>query len=175
MPGDFSAGTAGTGIGGLVGLAGGIFSAIQGADLAKKANDIQNQEIATQLSQDALRQQAMELSGQRQMRQNIRNAQMARSMALSTAANEGAQFSSGLQGAYANVSGQANTNTANISENLQIGRSMFGLEAQLAGEKQQAAMVQGEQATNQAVSGIFGSISKAGGPLGSLAGMIPFG
>ena len=172
---DSSPSALGQGAGGIVGLAGGIFSAVEGAGLAKKANDIQNQEIATQLSQDALRQQAMELSGRRQMLQNVRNAQMARSMALSTATNEGAQFSSGLAGAYGGISGQANTNTANISENLQIGRSMFGLEAQLSGEKQQMGMVQSEQATNQAVGSMFGSLGKIGGPLGNLVGMIPFG
>lgn len=172
---DSSPSALGTGAGGIAGLAGGIFTAVQGAGLAKQANEIQNQEIATQLQQDALRQQAMEASGRRQMLQNVRNAQMARSMALSTATNQGAQFSSGLQGALSSISGQANTNTANISENLQIGRQMFGLESQLAGEKQQMAMVQSEEATNQAVGGVFGSLSKAGGPLGNILGMIPFG
>lgn len=170
---DFQA--AGSGAGGLAGLAGGIFTAIQGSNIAKEESQVQQQEIGTELSQDALRQQAMQASGKRQMMQNIRNAQMARSMALSTAQGQGAQFSSGLAGAYGGISGQANTNTENISQNLQFGTQMFGLEAQLSGEKEQMAGLQSEAATNSAVGGIFGSLGKIGGPIGNLVGMIPFG
>ena len=165
----------GGGVGSLVGLAGGIYSAIEGSNIAKKEAQLQQEEIGTELQESAVKFQAMRMSGQRQMLQNIRNAQMARSMALSTAQGQGAQFSSGLAGAYGGISGQAGVNTESISQNLQIGTQLFGLNTQLSGEKEQMAGLQSEAATNSAIGGLFNNLGNIGGSIGKLAGMIPFG
>lgn len=165
----------GSGVGGLFGLAGGIYTAIEGSQIAKQEAQVSQQEIGTELGMEATKLQAMELSGRRQMLQNVRNAQMARSMALTTAQGQGAQFSSGLAGAYGGIAGQAGTNTLGISQNLQIGQTMFNESAQLSQERIQMAGLQGEAATNSALGGMFGSLGKMGGPIGNLVGMIPFG
>lgn len=170
---DFS--SAGTGAGGLVGLAGGIYSAIQGSNIAKEEAGVTKAEIGTEEGMESTKLQATYLSAQRQQLQNIRNEQMARSMALSTASGQGAQFSSGLAGAYGGIAGQAGTNALGISQNLQIGQQMFNQNQELSAEKMTMAGLQSEAATNSAMGGVFGSLSKLGGPIGSLVGMIPFG
>lgn len=172
---DSSPSALGSGAGGIFGLAGGIYSAIQGAGISKQETQVQQAEIGTQVQMDVQRRQAMELSAQRQQLQNVRNMQMARSMALSTSANQGAQFGSGLGGAYGSISGQAGNNNLGISQNLQIGENMFNLEGQLSQEKIQMAGLQGDAATNSALGGMFSSVGKMGGTFGNLLGMIPFG
>jgi hypothetical protein len=145
---------------GVVGLGFDIYGGIEAMGAEKKMADIQQQEIGVEQQQNQTRRQAMEMSGQRQILQQVRNNQMARSMAQATATSQGAQFGSGLQGAMGSISGQTGSNIGSISEGLQFGEQMFNLDDKLSGLKQQYASAQGNLSSAQGImsigSGIMG-------------------
>lgn len=101
---------------------------------ASKARDAQEQQLQAQQQEvedqrkiEAQRQQAMELDARRKQLEIIRNQQRARALALATTTSQGASYGTALGGAYGQISGQANTNSLGISQNLDIGRNIFGL------------------------------------------------
>lgn len=163
-------GLSGSQIGGLFGLAG-IGTSLAGTGMqvaASKAIASDSANIAGLDEQvNAQRQQQMVLTSNRMQLQNIRNSQMARSMAQSSAVNQGAQFGSGLAGGYGQISGQAGTNQLANSQNLQIGQTIFGLDNQIDQQKINIASEQGSMATGQGISALGGAI----GGIGKIAGM----
>lgn len=154
---------------GILGLGLSIFGGAKSSSDSKQLYQIQSQETGLEQDVNSQRQQAMVLSAQRQQLQNIRNTQLARSMALNSATGQGAQFGSGLQGGYGQISGQSGVNGLGVSQNLEIGQNIFGLDSQISGLKQQASGVQSNIATDQAISSLGGSISKAGPMVGALS------
>ncbi len=154
-------GSAGAGAGFGFELAGGIFSAITGSEDAKKQAAIQKQEIATQMQIESQKETSMELTARRQMTENVRNAQMSRSMALAAGTNQGAQFGTGVQGGEQTVMGQAGVNSLGISQNLQIGRNIFGLTTQLDSEKIAMADAQSKAASDAAFGKMLSGIGSA--------------
>ena len=151
---------------GIAGLGVEIYGGIESAKYAKQAAEISKQEAGTEMQQENVRQSAMHMSGQRQMLQQVRNNQMARSQALATANAEGAQKGSGLAGAYGSISGQTSTNLAGISQNLQFGDRMFELNRQLDSLKMSEADVKGRQATATGISSIGAGIMGLGKSFG---------
>lgn len=93
--------------------------------------------MITQLSQqvEGQRKIAMEVDARRKNLEIIRNQQRARAIAQTTAVAQGGRNSSGLQGAYGQISGQTAFNEAGVNQNLQIGRSIFDLNAQITDQK----------------------------------------
>ena len=79
MPDPFSIGA------GVVGLGTSIYGGIEAMGAEKQMSEIQQQEIGVEQQQNQTRRQAMEMSGQRQILQQVRNNQMARAMAQATA------------------------------------------------------------------------------------------
>jgi hypothetical protein len=165
-------GTAGTGIGAGLSIAGGIYSAVTGsrdqAQIAAQERAIAMDEI--QMNQ--VRRTAMEVTSRRQQTQNLRSQQMARSMALNTATNQGAQFGSGLQGAYGSISGQSNVNAQSISQNLQLGEKMFDLSDQETASKMYLAQDQAAAASDAAMGKLIGGLGSSLGDLGKLGSSI---
>jgi len=168
-------GTAGSGLGALTSIAGGVFSAVTGSEDASKISSIQQAMAQTEMQENATRRSAMEVQSRREQTQNIRQSQMARSMALNTATNQGAQFGSALGGAYGSISGQSNVNQLGISQNLQFGEHMFDLSDQMSGEKQALSQAQSNAATDASIgkmiSGIGGSLGDLGKAAGSAGGI----
>jgi hypothetical protein len=114
----------------------------------------------------------MEVTSRRQQTQNLRSQQMARSMALNTATNQGAQFGSGLQGAYGSISGQSNVNAQSISQNLQLGEKMFDLSDQETASKMYRAQDQAAAASDAAMGKLIGGLGSSLGDLGKLGSSI---
>lgn len=139
---------------GLAGLGLEIFGGMQQADYANQESQISQKEIGVQQQQDQVRRSAMELSAGRQQTEQVRQNQMARSMALSSTTASGAQFGSALGGAYGSISGQTNTNLTGISQNLQFGERMFDLNNSLDQLKIQMAGVEGNKASSQGLGAI---------------------
>lgn len=102
--------------------------------------------VDTQFAQEGLRKQAMELDAKRQQTEIIRNQQRARALALTTATAQGAQRGTGLQGGYAQISGQSNVNALGIDQQLSLGRNMFNLNAQLAGQRKDMISLENQYA-----------------------------
>jgi hypothetical protein len=145
-------------------------SSIFGAGDAKKQAQISQQVAGIEGQQNQVRRQAMEISSQRQQTENIRNAQLARSMSLNSATQQGAQFGSGYAGGQAQISGDANYNALGISQNLMAGEKMFNYDDQISRLKAQSADVQGDQAMWQGIGQFGNSIMGAAGKFGNLMG-----
>lgn len=165
---------------GAVGIGLNALGSIEGAQIASKEAGIQGQ-ISTQSNAifadqeqaNRLRQQQMYLNTQRQSLQNVRNFQRARAAGLTAAVSGGAQFGSGLAGAYGQQSGQAQTNMLGINQNYQIGSNLFGLSEDEAGNKMNIANLQTQLAGLQGQAAIWQGVSGAGG--GLLQGAKAFG
>lgn len=97
------------------------------ASAQSNALTIANIQLQRQI--EGKRQTAMELDARRKQMENLRQTQRARSLALASATGSGAQFSSGLQGGYGQISGQSNTNASGIRQNLELGRDIFNINA----------------------------------------------
>jgi hypothetical protein len=158
-------GSAFTGVGGLIQAGAGIAGGFAQAGFARQEAAIQTQEIQTQLEAENVRRTAMEISARRQQTENVRNAQMARSLALTTGASQGAQFGSGVAAGMGQASAQGAYANLGISQNLQLGERMFDINARLDAEKIAMAQTEGKAAESKA---IFGGLGAFGGDLGSI-------
>jgi len=161
--------------------------ASEGAQRQVEGAIVQNQAnktiIGLEQQTDEQRRLAMELDARRSMRQTIRQAQVARAQGLAAATNQGAQFGSGLQGGYGQVSGDMNTSLLGIGQNLAIGRAIFGINSQIG--QQKLAVAGGQDIINEG-SGIIarsqglaaqgaGIIAQAGGTIAAGAGQAAMG
>ena len=122
----------------------------------------------TQIQENDLRRTAMETMTRRQQMQNIRQTQMARSMALTTASSQGGQFGSGLQGAFGSIAGQSNTNQANLIGNLAMGEKMFDLSNTMSSEEMMLSQAQAGAASDAAFGKLLGGIGSSMGDLGKI-------
>jgi len=156
----FQAGAAAVG----VGLE--IYGGIEAMGAQKNISKISMEEMGVEKQQNEVRRQAMEMSAHRQMLQQVRNTQKARSQALETGSAQGAQFGSGLAGAYGSIGGQGSANIAELSSGLQFGEKQFDLTAQLDDLKMSMAKAQGQLATAQGISSIGSGIAGAGKSFG---------
>lgn len=116
------------------------------------ARGINNQITAYERQVEGQRQQAMELDARRRSLEVLRNQQRARAVALTNANAQGAARGSGLQGGYGQIAGQSGVNLLGISQNLQIGQNIFGLNNQITDQKQAYADLQYNYGVQQAVN-----------------------
>jgi len=135
---------------------------------AKASNQAQIQQIKLQQQVEAQRQHAMELDAHRKQLETVRNMQRARSLALSTATNQGAQFGSGLQGGYGQISGESGTNMLGINQGLEIGENVFGLNAQISQQKILGAKAGLQMQEGAAFSSFGNSLVGSAQPFGRL-------
>jgi hypothetical protein len=87
---------------------------------------MQKQTAALQKA-ERLRERQMNLQAQRERRETIRQAMLARSTALATTTAQGASApgSSALGGAYGQITGEAGRQTLSINQNQEIGAGIF--------------------------------------------------
>lgn len=173
--GSFDIGSATSGFASLAGTGLSLDAALgQASAQAASAKESQNQAML-EMQADTQRRTAMELTARRQQLQTIRNQQMARSMALTTATSQGAAYgeSSGLRGAYASIADQSATNQRNVSENLQVGEHLFDINAQIDASKMQQAKDQAGASMFAGLGAIGKAIGGAAGSLGSFAQFAP--
>lgn len=125
---------------------------------------------------EAQKRAAMELDANRKNLEILRNAQRARAMGLTTATSQGANKGSGLQGGYGQVSGQTTDNLLGVSQNLDIGRNIFDINALISEQKMAIAksgelIAQGGGITSQGA----GMASAAGGQMAIGQGLSSLG
>ena len=146
-------------------------SAVGGYDSyegAKKQADAQNQITGYEQQQNQLRQQQMELQSQRSQMETLRNQQRARSLALNSATNQGAQFGSGLSGGYGQIAGQAGTQLLANSQNTSLGEQNFGLDAMISQQKIAYSNAGTQVAQGQGISSVGKSAAGSVQPLFNL-------
>lgn len=83
------------------------------------------QETNARKKAENARQRQASLEATRQRREIIRNQVVARAQALSTAASQGGQFGSGLQGGYGQIAGQAGNQTLAVNQSEALGNQVF--------------------------------------------------
>lgn len=152
----------------MLGLGMSLVGTFMGMGAASKANRAQQAEIRSEQGIEGQKQQAMELDANRRQMEVVRNNQRARAMGLEAATNQGAQMGSGLQGAYGQIRGQSGVNSLGISQNLEIGRNIFGLNSEISQDKIQIAQAQQESSFAGGLSSLGGSIFGASKSLSNL-------
>ena len=157
-----------SGVVGLVGLGLSMSGSNQAAKKAQEIAQVEKQIFQVQKEENNVRREAMVMSSRRDQLEQIRNSQRARAMALNTAASQGAQFGSGLQGGYGQISGQIGGNLLNISGNLERGEKMFNFENAISDYRAQESQLKGEQAAAQGQASLGSSLFQASGTLGKI-------
>lgn len=138
-------------------------------DAAKRQTAAQRQQIEAEKKIEAQKRQAMELSNRRQQVENFRNAQRMRAVALTNATSQGASSGSGLQGGYGQIANQANWNALGMSQNLEIGRNIFGLNSQISDQKISMAEAQRDMQFGNSLTQLGGQLVNSAGAFGKLA------
>lgn len=159
--------TVGLAVGGLALQA---YGGISASKEAQHQAEIQQKIYGLESSVNDQRKQAMELSANRQQLENFRNVQRIRASGMNAAVNQGAQYGSGISGGQAQATSQGLFNSLGISQNLQIGRNIFGLNDQISQQKVQLSQSQSSQAEDQAWSGFGSSLTKNAGTISNIAG-----
>ena len=152
-----------------------IFGASKASAAAQQANAAEQQIVGLEQQENAQRHQQMELDASRKSMQDLRNAQRARAIGLSNATSQGAQFGSGLQGGYGQISGESGTNLLGISQNRQIGENVFSLDSQITQQRLVASKAKSDEITANAYSSFGKDIGSAVPAVGKLDGGFSLG
>jgi len=169
---------------GVVGLGMSLFGGIGQANAARQTSQLEQQKAAIsentaslEMQQNNVRQQAMELSGRRSQLETVRTAQRARAMAVQSGVSQGAQYGSGVAGGTAQTTGEEMYGLQGISQSLQSGRQMFGLDSSIDLNKIRIAMIGGQEAqisgnaaTDAGIASLGGALLKAGPTIGNIFG-----
>lgn len=166
--GGSSAGTYAAGAGALIGLGAAAFGGFSSSQAAQKSAAAQQQIIQLEQQVQEQHRQAMELNSRRAQMEVLRNNQRARSMALNSATNQGAQFGSGLQGGYGEIGGESGTNMLGINQNLEIGRNIFSDMQQISQQKIAMSKAKSQEATGSAIAGFGKQLGSSIEPLARL-------
>lgn len=116
---------------------------------------------AAQQRQERIRERQMELQATRQRRDAIRQSMRARSIALTTASDQGAGSGSGIAGGLGQIAAQGNSNLQGINQGVELGAEMFSTNRQIAGAQTLASFGSG-------LSSLGGSIYGASDTLGRI-------
>jgi hypothetical protein len=161
--------TAGIAIAGLTTQGVGMFNSYQGskaqADANKKVAEASGRISGFELQIEGQKMKAMELDAKRRQLEIIRAQQRAAAASLAVTNAQGAKGGSALQGALGQISGTTGQNLLGVTQNLEIGRDIFGFNAAITNEKQTIA-------AQQALSGVAGTQIGLGSGMSSLGGSL---
>lgn len=152
---------------GAIGLGMQIFGGIGASEDAQKQAQISQQVSVEERAINEQKRQQMQLTAKRQQLEIFRNNQRARAQATNAATQQGASLGSGLQGGLAQVQDQSMFNALGINQNLEIGQNIFSHNDAISGLKAQSASVAADQAADQGLMSLGGSIIKAGPIVGA--------
>lgn len=153
-----------------IGLAAGVVGA--GTQLYGSMQQAEAQKKSFALSQQAesARKRAMDLDSQRKSFSIIREQQMARAQALANATSGGAQFGSGLQGGYGQISGASGNNYLGQQQNQEIGTEMFAINGAKGGSDANSAAAGSLSATGSGISSLGNMLVKDSGTIAKIGG-----
>lgn len=165
-----SFGPYGLALGAALGLGLELFGGTEKYKASQEQTQAQIDMIQAQQQQDVLRQQMMHVQGRRAQTQVLRVEQQKAAMGLAAAANQGAQYGSGAQGAQAQVRAESGVNLLGINQNVAAGDQMFAIERQVDAAKIAYAKAGGKynegQGLMQLGSGITHSLPALKGLMG---------
>lgn len=155
---------------GALGLGMQVFGGLGASSAAKAASLTAQAEVGQEQALNNVKQQQMNLSANRQQMETFRNVQRARAQGLNAAVQGGAQFGSGLQGGQAQASDQGGYNNLGVRQNQQFGNQIFGIDQNITSLKGQISQDQGTQASDTALAGVGGSLTKSAGTMSNIFG-----
>lgn len=159
------------GIGVAASIAGTVV-AYQGAQKQAKA---QKQALSHQMRAEELRKRQMELDSTRKQRQIIRESQQARAKALAVATAQGSADSTGIQGAYGQISGQSGVNALGVQQNTEIGAGIFEQNRLTTMANIRGAAGASTMAMGQGLSSLGGSLVNNAGAIGRIGSFMTGG
>lgn len=144
---------------GMVGQAVGAYMGYQAQQGISQANQnvARDQQLINQQNENQ-----MKLNARRAQMEVFRNNQRARSLALASATNQGAQQGSGLQGAYGQIAGASGTNLLGIDQNLKIGEQISQYNQDITNQQLAIAKYQGQASTAQGISALSSGATSLG-------------
>lgn len=137
---------------------------------AQAQGSAQKQALAAEQQAEATRQQAMNYEAERQKQETIRQAQVARGVALNNAANSGSQFGSGVQGGISEITGASDTRVGGIGTEQSFGNSIFAANAARTGAQIRGADAQAEGAIGSGISSLGGMLIRDQGTITNIFG-----
>ncbi len=146
------------GVGAALGVIGGIGTAEAQQGISKSSANI----AALEQQSNAIKFAQSKMQSRRAGLQEIRNAQVARSLSLSAATNQGASTGSGYKGGLGQISGQEFTNLLGISQNQQYGQQIYDVNQSISAQEQQISKYQGQAAMWQGLTGAGSGASSLG-------------
>lgn len=152
----------------IVGMGLQLFGGMKASETASHIAGVQKGIAADESKINDQKQLQMQLEARRMQMEQYRNIQRQRAAATAAATNQGASYGSGLQGGLAQVSDQGGFNNLGISQNLQFGNTIFGINRDISGKKMQLADLGADMASDQALSSLGGSLVKNSGTIGGL-------
>ncbi len=153
---------------GVVGLGLQLFGGMKQAENAKQQAGVSAQIAGEEQQVNDQKQLQMQMSASRQQLEIFRNTQKAQSMGLTAATSQNAQFGSGVEGGQAEAVAQGMFNSLGVSQNLEIGNRIAGIDRGISSNRIQLAQLGGNAATDQGLVSLGGSLLKAGPTLGAL-------
>lgn len=142
----------------------GAASAVAGAGIsgyaAVESSNANRKQMAAQRRAEEARRQQMNLDATRRRREMLRQAQVARAQAVSTASNQGASEGSGLAGALGQIEGQTGSNILGLNQNQELGNRIFDANALASTYAQQAASANAFGAVGSQLQSLGGSLIK---------------
>lgn len=143
---------------GVAGLGLSAYSMVQQQSAQKKQLEAQNQALAFQQKAEATRKRAMDLDAARRRREMIRSAIAARATSETVGTAQGAQFGSGLPGAYGGISGRTGVNTLGVNQNQELAGDIFNANAGASGAYRDAASAGSQASTWSGLSSLGGML-----------------
>ncbi len=154
----------------VIGLGISIFGTIMQVQAQQKAAAAQQRALAQQQRAETIREQAMRLDAQRKKRDIIRQGIIARSQALSTAGQQGAQYGTALPGAYGQIQGQTAFNYGGVNASERLGSEMFATNRAMLSARKDEAAAGGEASLGAGISSLGGAIGRGLGGIGRISG-----
>jgi cell division protein FtsL len=153
-----------------VGLGMKLYGGFSAADDQKAIAESEKKIAGLEQNVNAQKQQAMELSARRQQMEIFRNTQRARAQGLQAAVSQGAQYGSGMPGGQAATLNQGLFNALGVTQNLEFGRNIFGIDSQISSEKMKISDEKSQLAEDQGWSNLGSSLMGSAGTFGNVAG-----
>jgi hypothetical protein len=161
--------SAGSLFGDIAGFGLQAYGAFGASSAAKDVAGAQTQIAGLEMQADQQRRTAMEINARRSMTQNIRSAQVARSLALSAGVNQGAQFSSSVQAGEQGAASQGAYANLGTSQNLQLGEKLFDINSDIDSAKIAESNAKAKEAEAQAIGGLGKGLGTVFGDIGKMA------
>lgn len=135
---------------------------------SKKQQELQEQTAAENERQAALAQRRADYKAIRSQREQIRSARVQRAQVVNKAAQEGTQWSTGVEGATASLETQLASNLGYLETERQYGRDIFASTATQLDIQNRIGRSQVRQGAARGVSAAAGGIFSATGGYASL-------